>query len=70
MYTAVCFILFLMVFFKLLGLAFKVGWGILKISIFLIAFPVVVITLIFSDLFAAALLIILISGATGMTVGA
>ena len=66
MFTAICFILFVMVFFKLLGVAFKVGWGILKISIYLVAFPVVVMTLIFGGLFAVALPIILIAGAMGM----
>lgn len=66
MFTAICFILFLMVFFKLLGIAFKVGWGILKIALYLIVFPVLVLTLIFSGLIFVALPIILIAGATGM----
>ena len=70
MFTAICTILFLMVFFKLLVIAFKVGWGILKISLYLIVFPVVVITLIFGGFFFIALPIILIAGATGMVAGA
>ena len=70
MLTAICTILFIMVFFKLLGIAFKVGWGILKITMYLIVFPVVVVTLIFGGLFALALPIILIAGATGMAAGA
>ena len=70
MFTAICFILFLMVFFKLLGIAFKVGWGILKITMYLIVFPIVVVALIFGGLFALALPIILIAGATGMAAGA
>ncbi len=70
MFTAICFILFLMVFFKLLGLAFKLGWGILKGVMYLVVFPVVAVTLIFSGLIAVALPVILIAGATGMAAGA
>ena len=59
-----------MVFFKLLGIAFKVGWGILKISLYLVAFPIVVLALILGGLFAIALPLILIAGAMGIAAGA
>ena len=65
MFTAICFVLFLMVFFKLLGVAFKVGWGIFKIAMFLIFFPVIVPIMIFCGLAALALPIILIAGIVG-----
>ena len=65
MFTAICFILFLMVFFKLLGVAFKVGWGIFKIALFLIFFPVIVPVMIFCGLAALALPLILIAGIVG-----
>ena len=67
MFTAICFILFLMVFFKLLGVAFKVGWGIFKIALFLIFFPVIVPIMIFCGLAAVALPLILIAGIVGFT---
>ena len=70
MFTAICFILFLMVFFKLLGIAFKVGWGIVKITFYLIVFPVVVLSLIFGGLLAVELPIILVAGVTGMAASA
>ncbi|MBR4573562.1 MAG: hypothetical protein IKO16_01515 [Lachnospiraceae bacterium] len=70
MFTAICLILFLMVFFKLLVLAFKIGWGILKISLYLVVFPIVALTLIFGGFFFIALPVILIAGITGMAVGA
>ncbi len=70
MFTAICFILFLMVFFKLLGIAFKVGWGLLKVAMYLIVFPVVVLALIFGGLVVIAVPVILIAGATGMAAGA
>ena len=69
MFEAICFILFLMVFFKLLGVAFKVGWGIFKIAMFLIFFPVIVPIMIFCGLAAIALPIILIAGIVGLATG-
>ncbi|MBO4265604.1 MAG: hypothetical protein J5910_00260 [Lachnospiraceae bacterium] len=65
MFTAICFILFLMVFFKLLTVAFKVGWGIFKIAMFLVFFPIIVPIMIFCGLAALALPIILIAGIVG-----
>ena len=65
MFTAICFILFVMVFFKLLGVIFKVGWGIFKIAMFLIFFPVIVPIMIFYGLATLALPIILIAGIIG-----
>ena len=70
MFTAICFILFLMVFFKLLGVALKVGWGIFKIALFLIFFPVIVPIMIFCGLAALALPIILIVGIVGFAASA
>ena len=65
MFTAICFVLFLMVFFKLLGVAFKVGWGIFKIAMFLVFFPIIVPIMIFCGLAVVALPIILIAGIVG-----
>ena len=65
MFTIICFILFLMVFFKLLGVAIKVGWGIFKIAMFLVFFPIIVPIMIFCGLAALALPLILIAGIVG-----
>ncbi|MBQ8667793.1 MAG: hypothetical protein IJ526_13195 [Lachnospiraceae bacterium] len=70
MFTAICFVLFLMVFFKLLGIAIKVGWGLLKVALYLVVFPAVVLAMIFGGFVFIALPIILIAGAAGMAVGA
>ena len=70
MFEAICFILFRMVFFKLLGVAFKVGWGIFKIVMFLIFFPVIVPVMIFCGLAAITLPIILIAGIIGFEASA
>ena len=66
MFTAICFILFVMVFFKLIGLALKVGWGIFKIAMFLVFFPIIVPIMIFCGFAALALPIILIAGIVGI----
>ncbi|MCR5733616.1 MAG: hypothetical protein K6G22_03320 [Lachnospiraceae bacterium] len=65
MFSAICFILFLVVFFKLFGIAFRVGWGIFKIALFLVFFPMIVPMMIFAGLAAMALPIILIAGIIG-----
>ena len=65
MFSTICFILFLMVFFKLLVVAFKVGWGIFKVVMFLVFFPIIVPIMIFCGLAALALPIILIAGIVG-----
>ena len=70
MFTTICFILFLMVFFKLLAVAFKVGWGIFKIAMFLVFFPIIVPIMIFCGLAVVALPIILIAGIVGLAAGA
>ena len=44
--------------------------GILKISLYLVVFPIVALTLIFGGFFFIALPVILIAGITGMAVGA
>ena len=69
MFEVICFILFIMVFFKLLGVAFKVGWGIFKIAMFLIFFPIIVPVMIFAGLAALALPLILIAGIVGFATG-
>ncbi len=65
MFTAICFILFLMVFFKLFGLALKLGWGILKFALGLVFFPAIVVALIFGGFAFVALPIILVAGIIG-----
>ncbi len=70
MFTIIGFVLFLMVFFKLLGIAVKVGWGLFKIALYLICFPVIVLALLFGGFVAVALPVILIAGVTGMAAGA
>lgn len=66
MLTLLMMIMFFAVFGKLLGFAFKVGWGMLKIAAYLIFLPAVVLMLIFGGLFYVALPILIVAGIVGM----
>jgi hypothetical protein len=59
-------IMFFAVFGKLLGFAFKVGWGMLKIAAYLIFLPAIVLMLILGGLFYVALPILIVAGIVGM----
>ena len=67
MFTIISLIFFMMVFGRLLGFAFRVGWSLLKISAYLILLPAIVLMLIFGGLVYVALPILLIVGLIGMT---
>ena len=70
MLTLFMMIMFFAVFGKLLGFAFKVGWGMLKIAAYLIFLPAIVLMLIFGGLFYVALPILIVAGIAGMAVRA
>ncbi len=70
MLTLLMMIMFFAVFGKLLGFAFKVGWGMLKIAAYLIFLPAIVLMLIFGGLFYVALPILIVAGIAGMAVRA
>ena len=46
MLSIICMALFLMVFFKLLGVALRVGWGLFRMAMFFVFFPITVVTLL------------------------
>ena len=66
MLTMLMMIMFFAVFGKLLGFAFKVGWGMLKIAAYLIFLPAIVLMLIFGGLFYVALPILIVAEIVGM----
>ena len=66
MLTMLMMIMFFAVFGKLLGFAFKVGWGMLKIAAYLIFLPAIVLMMIFGGLIYVALPILVIAGIAGM----
>ena len=66
MLTLFMMIIFFAVFGKLMGFAFKVGWGMLKIAAYLIFLPAIVLMLIFGGLFYVVLPILIVTGIVGM----
>lgn len=70
MLTLICLALLVMVFFKLLGLAFRLGWGLVKIAFYLICCPAVLLVLIFSGLFVVAIPLLVIGAILGTVVKA
>ena len=66
MLTLLMMIMFFAVFGKLLGFAFKVGWGMLKIAAYLISLPAIVLMLIFGGFLYVALPILIVAGIVGM----
>ena len=70
MLTLLMMIMFFAVFGNLIGFAFKVGWGMLKIAAYLIFLPAIVLMMIFGGLFYVALPILVIVGIVGMAVRA
>ncbi len=66
MLTLLMMIMFFVVFGKLLGFAFKVGWGMFKIAAYLVFLPAIVLMLIFGGLLYVALPILIIAGIFGM----
>ena len=66
MLTLIMMIMFFAVFGKLLGFAFKVGWGMLKIAAYLIFLPAIVLMLIFGGFLYVALPILIVAGIVGM----
>lgn len=62
MLTALFIILMFAVFDKMIIFAFKASWGILKVLLTIIIFPLFLIGLFFSGLVYIALILLLIAG--------
>ncbi len=70
MLSVLCTILLLFIFFKILGLAIKLSFGIVKILLYLVFFPGIILVLIFSGVFAVAIPLLIIAGLLSLTVKA
>lgn len=62
------FILMIMVFGKLLSLAFKLTWGIFKILLCFVAAPLILIALAFSGFLVFAIVVLVIMGIAGLLI--
>ena len=70
MLSVLCTIFLLVIFFKILGLAIKLSFGILKILLYLVFFPGIVLALIFSGVFVVAIPLLIIAGLLSLVVKA
>ena len=70
MMTILFFILFFAVFGKILGLAFRATWGFMKILLFVVFLPLILVGMVVGGLVYIALPILLIVGLVGLVVNA
>lgn len=66
MFTIFVVILMILIFFKLLVLAFKASWGILKILFMLVFLPLVLVGLLVAGIVSIAFPLLLILGAVAV----
>ena len=66
MLTLMMMIMFFAVFGRLIGFAFRFGWGMFKIAAYLIFLPAIVLMLIFGGFLYVALPILIVAGIVGM----
>ena len=66
MLTILMMIMFFAVFGRLIGFAFRFGWGMFKIAAYLIFLPAIVLMLIFGGFLYVALPILIVAGIVGM----
>ena len=62
MMTILFFILFFMIFGKLVGFAFRATWGIMKVMLYIVFLPVIQLGMVMGGLIYIALPILLIVG--------
>jgi len=68
--TVLFFILFIMFFGKTLGLAFRLSWGLLKIALYVVFFPLILVGLVFSGLLYLAFPLLIVAGIVSLVAGA
>ena len=62
MMTIFFFILFFMIFGKLVGFAFRAAWGIMKVMLYIVFLPVILVGMVMGGLIYIALPILLAVG--------
>ena len=60
--TFLFFLLFLMVFGKMIGLAFRATWGLFKVLMYIVFLPLILVGMVFGGLLYLAFPILLIVG--------
>ncbi|SHJ52127.1 hypothetical protein [Pseudobutyrivibrio xylanivorans] len=62
MFTALFFVLFFMIFGKMIGFAFRATWGLMKILLYIVFLPLILIGLVFGGLLYIAFPVLIIVG--------
>jgi hypothetical protein len=62
MFTALFFVLFFMIFGKMIGFAFRATWGLMKILLYIVFLPLILIGLVFGGLLYIAFPVLLVVG--------
>ena len=65
MMTIIFFVLFFMIFGKLIKIAFKLTWGIMKVALYFVFHPLIIVGLVFKGLLIIALPVLLVVGLFG-----
>lgn len=60
--TVLFFIIFFMIFGKLIGFAFKATWSIMKVMLYIVFLPLILVGMVFKGLVFVALPILLVVG--------
>ena len=60
--TLLFYVLFFMIFGKMIGFAFRATWGIFKVMAYIVFLPIILLALVFGGLLYVALPILLLVG--------
>ena len=62
MLTILFFVLFFMIFGKLVGFAFKATWGLMKVMLYIVFLPMILVGMVIGGLINIALPLLLVIG--------
>ncbi len=66
MFTLLFYVLFFMIFGKMIGFAFRATWGLMKILLYIVFLPLILIGLVFGGLLYIAFPVLIIVGLVSM----
>lgn len=62
MFTILFYVLFFMIFGKMIGFAFRATWGLMKILLYIVFLPLILIGLVFGGLLYIAFPVLIVVG--------
>ncbi|SDH70006.1 hypothetical protein SAMN05421493_10383 [Pseudobutyrivibrio sp. 49] len=70
MFTFLFFVLFFMVFGKMIGVAFRATWGLMKVLLYIVFLPLILVGLVFGGLLYIAFPVLLVVGVVSLIANA